>query len=219
MKKFEYTVEGCAAAREFLILNNYLTNVQLDYMDGYNIVHTANLFLIRKKEEESGNQIMKEKFIELYRNVALEVSKLSHAKNLKVGAIIVKEDRIISIGYNGMPTGWDNKCEDEERAADGRYINPEDCWVYDNDNRSYVRQKTKPEVLHAERNAIDKIAKTGGTGAINSIMFTTHMPCMECAKSIYSVGITSLYYANPYRMDDGVKFLKKCGVHVVESKR
>ena len=55
MKKFEYTVEGCAAAREFLILNNYLTNVQLDYMDGYNIVHTANLFLIRKKEEESGN--------------------------------------------------------------------------------------------------------------------------------------------------------------------
>ena len=61
---------------------------------------------------------MKEKFIELYRNVALEVSKLSHAKNLKVGAIIVKEDRIISIGYNGMPTGWDNKCEDEELAAD-----------------------------------------------------------------------------------------------------
>ena len=93
-------------------------------------------------------------------------AELSHARRLHVGAIVVKDDRIISIGYNGMPAGWDNNCEDE--------INNE--------------LKTKPEVLHAESNAIAKLAKSSESG-LGADIFITHAPCMECAKLIYQSGI------------------------------
>jgi dCMP deaminase len=76
------------------------------------------------------------------------------------------------------------------------------------------RLKTKPEVLHAERNALDKLAKNGGVGGKDAVMFSTHAPCMECAKSIYGAGITELYYKDDYRSVDGIYFLKKCGLSV-----
>jgi len=121
---------------------------------------------------------------------------LSTARRLKVGAIIVKDDRIISIGYNGMPSGWDNNCEDEVYDETGTFLN---------------QLKTKPEVLHAERNALDKLARCNESG-LGSTMFITHAPCLECAKSIYSVGVSQVFYGKIYRSDEGINFLKKCGI-------
>lgn len=142
---------------------------------------------------------MKEKWVHAYMDVAERFAQLSSARRLKVGAVIVKDNRIISIGYNGTPAGWDNQCEDLIAQPDG-------------DGVSYV-PKTKAEVIHAERNAIDKLARDGGGGS-GSVMFCTHMPCIECAKSIYSAGISTLYYRNAYKSDKGISFLEKCGVKV-----
>ena len=123
-------------------------------------------------------------------------AELSHARRLHVGAIVVKDDRIISIGYNGMPSGWDNNCEDKVWDKTGDY-----------------ELKTKPEVLHAERNALDKLAK-GNEGGLGSTMFITHAPCLECAKSIYGAGISHVYFGQAYRDTSGVEFLNKCKVTV-----
>ena len=139
---------------------------------------------------------MKEKLVNAYMDTAKIFAELSHAKRLHVGAIVVKEDRIISIGYNGMPAGWDNNCEElVYRIAEEPVL------------------KSKPEVLHAERNALDKLAK-GNEGGAGSTMFVTHAPCLECSKSIYGAGIVEVFYKNDYRSEDGINFLKKCGVKI-----
>jgi|TARA_B100002003_G_scaffold215261_1_gene214001 dCMP deaminase len=127
---------------------------------------------------------MKNKFIKAHLKVARVYGELSSATRLKVGCIIVKDDRIISIGYNGMPSGGSNVCEE-----DG---------------------KTKPEVLHAEANAILKLARSTESG-LNSSMFTTYAPCIHCAKLILQSGISELYYEEDYKNDDGVEFLKEYG--------
>lgn len=140
--------------------------------------------------------------------VAHIYGRLSTAEKLKVGAIIVKDDRIISIGYNGTPKGWDNACEDKVYTLKGdgyKFTHKDEYGKY------YL--KTKPEVLHAERNALDKLARTSESGE-GSVMFVTHSPCLECAKSIYGAGITTVYYKNEYRMKDGLDFLEKSGVIV-----
>jgi dCMP deaminase len=130
--------------------------------------------------------------------VAESFSGLSSAKRLQVGAIVVKEDRIISIGYNGMPSGWDNECEElVHRIAEEPIL------------------RTKPEVLHAETNAIAKLAKSSESGN-NASIFITHAPCLDCAKLIYQSGINSVYYRNAYRNEDGVKFLHKAGIRVAK---
>lgn len=130
-------------------------------------------------------------------DVAYRFAELSHARRLHVGAIVVKDDRIISIGYNGMPAGWDNDCEDKVWTQDGDY-----------------GFKTKAEVLHAERNALDKLAKSGGVGGNAADMFTTHAPCLECAKSILGAGIRQLFYSEDYRDDAGIVFLQKSNILV-----
>ena len=134
---------------------------------------------------------MKPKLIDAYMKTAETFADLSHARRLHVGAIVVKDDRIISIGYNGMPAGWDNNCEYEVNG----------------------QLKTKPEVLHAETNALAKLAKSTESGA-DATMFITHSPCLDCAKLIYQSGINSVFYRNAYRSDDGVEFLKQSGVKV-----
>jgi dCMP deaminase len=139
---------------------------------------------------------MKEKFIQAYMDVAKTFAELSHARRLHVGAIVVKDDRIISIGYNGMPAGWDNNCEDEIWDKTGDY-----------------ELKTKPEVLHAETNAIAKLAKSTESGD-GADLFVTHAPCIECAKLIYQSGIRRVFYGKAYRDDSGIKFLEKSGVTV-----
>jgi len=138
---------------------------------------------------------LKEKFIDAYMDVAYRFAELSSAQRLHVGAIVVKNDRIISIGYNGMPSGWDNVCED----------------IVIKDNIAHL--VTKPEVLHAETNAISKLAGSTESGK-DAIMFITHQPCMDCAKLIYQSGISEVYYAESYRYKEGVEFLEKCGVKV-----
>lgn len=140
---------------------------------------------------------MKQKFIDLYMDWASRTAELSHAKRLQVGAVIVKDDTVISYGYNGMPAGWDNNCEDVIQYSDDT-----------------VALKTKPEVLHAESNAIAKLARSSNSG-INADIFVTHSPCIECAKLIFQSGIKNVYYRDTYRDDSGVKFLEKSGVNVL----
>jgi len=134
---------------------------------------------------------MKIKMVKAFMETAVIFSKLSHAVRLQVGAIIVKDDRIISIGYNGMPSGWDNVCE----------------------YKSLGVLATRPEVLHAESNAISKLARSSEAGQ-DATLFVTHAPCMECAKSIHQAGITAVYYKNDYRSDNGVVFLEACNIAV-----
>jgi dCMP deaminase len=144
---------------------------------------------------------VKEKFVNAYMKVAETFAELSTARRLHVGAIVVKDDRIISIGYNGMPSGWDNNCED--------VIIPTLPYIQ-GDGPTLI---TKPEVLHAETNAIAKLAKSTESGD-GATLFVTHAPCMDCAKLVYQSGITSVYYRNTYRSEDGLVFLNKAGIEV-----
>jgi dCMP deaminase len=139
---------------------------------------------------------MKPKLLEAYMKTAEVFSELSTAKRLHVGAIIVKDNRIISIGYNGMPAGWDNNCEDVVLHSDDT-----------------VSLKTKPEVLHAETNAIAKLAKSTESGD-GATLIVTHAPCLDCAKLVYQSGINSVYYRSTYRSDAGLDFLNNAGVKV-----
>ena len=165
---------------------------------------------------------MKEKFIQAYMDVARRFADLSSARRLQVGAIVVKDDRIISIGYNGMPAGWDNDCEDKVwDSGAGGWLDPEEFdakypyeeWHEKAERKVRYGLKTKPEVLHAERNALDKLAK-GNEGGLGATMFITHSPCLECAKSIYGSGIVQVYFGKSYRDDKGIEFLTKAGIEV-----
>jgi dCMP deaminase len=140
----------------------------------------------------SGINIMKQKWIDAFMDTAERFAQLSSAKRLQVGAVVVQENRIVSIGYNGMPSGWTNECEND----DG---------------------KTKDEVIHAEANAILKLARDGerGTGAS---LFCTHAPCIQCAKLIYGAGINKIYYRDTYKDTLGIDFLKKCNIEVLNIK-
>lgn len=131
---------------------------------------------------------MKPKFTKAHMNAAEVYAQLSSAERLKVGCVVVKNDKIISIGYNGMPSGWSNQCEDENGL-------------------------TRKEVLHAEANAITKIARSTES-AEDAILFCTASPCIDCAKLIYQAGIQTVYYRDYYKSDDGINFLKKGGVQV-----
>jgi len=138
---------------------------------------------------------MKQKLLDAYIKTAETFAECSTARRLHVGAVIVKDDRIISIGYNGMPIGWDNNCEDEIKWPNGEI--------------KFLT--TKPEVLHAETNAIAKLAKSTESG-LGATMFVTHSPCLDCAKLVYQSGINTIYYRNSYRNEDGIQFLEKAGV-------
>lgn len=146
---------------------------------------------------------MKQHFIEAYMDTAKRFAELSKARRLKVGAIIVKDGRIISIGYNGMPAGWDNNCEDEI--------------IEEYDEKFIKTLKTKAEVLHAESNAISKLARSSESGE-GSDLFITHSPCIECAKLIFQSGVRRVFYGENYRDDAGLQFLEKSGVIVEQHK-
>lgn len=152
---------------------------------------------------------MKEKFKHAYMQTAQTFAELSSARRLKVGAIVVKDDRIISIGYNGMPAGWDNDCETEVITE------YDDAYDIDNNPTSLktITLVTKPEVLHAEANAITKLAKSNDSGD-GSTLFVTHAPCLHCAKLIYQSGIKQVIYSQKYRDDAGIKFLEKSSITI-----
>lgn len=132
------------------------------------------------------------KFDKAYLRIAREWGKLSYCKRKQVGAIIVKDRMIISDGYNGTPTGFENICEDEE-------------------------DKTKWYVLHAEANAILKVAASTQSSQ-NATLYITYSPCRECSKLIHQAGIKRLVYQNDYKDDSGVEFLKRAGVEIYQIK-
>ena len=123
----------------------------------------------------------------------LEMTKIwaenSYCKRRKVGALIVKDKMIISDGYNGTPSGFENICEDENN-------------------------KTKPYVLHAEANAITKVAKSNNSSN-NSTLYVTTSPCLECSKLIIQAGITRVVFTERYRLDAGIKLLERAKIEIV----
>ena len=139
---------------------------------------------------------MKQKWIDAFMDTAERFAQLSSAKRLQVGAVVVKDNRIISIGYNGMPSGWTNECENIVQHSDDT-----------------VTTVTKDEVIHAEANAIIKLARDGESG-YGSSLFCTHAPCIHCSKLIHGAGISKVYYRDTYKNDDGLQFLAKCNIEL-----
>lgn len=157
---------------------------------------------------------MKQKFIDLYMKMAQSVSELSSAVRLQVGTVIVK-DNVVTFGYNGTPSGWNNNCEDVETSYDERDRYYSTDWKYDPETKKYTRLKTKPEVLHSEANALMKIAKSA-VSSEGATLFCTHAPCIDCAKMIYQAGIFTVYYRDTYKNELGLDFLIKSGVNVTK---
>ncbi len=129
----------------------------------------------------------RKKYDTKYLEMAKIWSDLSHAKRTKVGAILVKDNTIIADGYNGTPQGFENECEDEQNT-------------------------TKWYVLHAEANAILKVARSTQSSE-NSTLYVTLSPCKECAKLIVQAGITKVLYISEYRDRTGIDFLEKVGIN------
>jgi dCMP deaminase len=130
--------------------------------------------------------------IRYYIDVATRTAERSKARRLKVGAVLVSTDRIMGIGYNGTPEGWDNNCEDD---VDGSLV-------------------TKPEVIHAEMNSLFKFL-ANGISAKGATMFLTLSPCIECAKALLLAKLSGVYYVEEYRSGAGAEFLRKAGIPVV----
>jgi len=129
------------------------------------------------------------KFVDFYIKIAEETANLSYCKRLKVGAILVKDNSIISYGYNGTLPGLENKCENENN-------------------------ETYKHVLHAEQNAILKVARSTNSTE-NAIMFCTHLPCEECAKLIITSGIIGVFWKYIYRNTKSIELFKKCNVKLI----
>ena len=129
-----------------------------------------------------------EKFDQRYLEMAEVWAKNSYCKRRQVGALIVKDRMIISDGYNGTPSGFENICEDESGV-------------------------TKPYVLHAEANAITKVAKSGNSSQ-GATLYVTASPCLECSKLIIQSGIKRVVYRDEYRLTDGVDLLKRAGIEI-----
>jgi len=129
-----------------------------------------------------------EKFDRPYLEMASVWARNSYCKRRQVGALLVKDRMIISDGYNGTPSGFENVCEDENGV-------------------------TKPYVLHAEANAISKVAKSGNSSA-GATLYVTASPCMECSKLIIQSGIKRVVYRDEYRLTDGIDLLRKAGIEV-----
>ena len=132
----------------------------------------------------------KTKFDRSYLEMASVWAKNSYCTRRQVGAILVKDRMIISDGYNGTPAGFENICEDENGV-------------------------TKPYVLHAEANAITKVAKSGNS-SLGATLYITDSPCLECAKLIIQSGIVRVVYARDYRITDGIDLLRRAGIEVVK---
>jgi dCMP deaminase len=170
---------------------------------------------------------VKPKFIEAFMDCAERFAQLSTATRAKVGAIIVKDNRIISIGYNGMPSGWTNECEHKEYMPTdaGGWLDAEDIleqWPYTEevevgDGGHRYRMKSNPEVLHAETNAIAKVARSPES-AEDATLFCTHLPCMDCAKLIYQSGIAEVYYRVEYDASrgNGKEFLTNSNIKLTK---
>jgi dCMP deaminase len=140
------------------------------------------------------SEAKKDRLDQTYMNMARELAMLSYAERRKVGCLIVKDTQIISEGYNGTPRGFDNNCE---------YIDHVD------------HMYTKPEVLHAESNAITKLARSTNSSS-GATLYVTCSPCYDCSKLIIQAGIERVVYDKPYQKGEGITLLKKAGVETVQ---
>jgi|JI10StandDraft_1071094.scaffolds.fasta_scaffold64998_13 dCMP deaminase len=167
---------------------------------------------------------MKKKFVDLYMGIANEVSKMSASRRTQVGAVAVKDHRILSIGYNGTLPGADNNCETAEfLLADkwtSKWISEEEALDYwDNPYvEAHFRLTTKPEVVHAEANCLLKMARDGQP-SLGADIFLTLTPCVECAKMMKVAGIRKVWFRDEYRDLSGVEFLKSQGIEVEQVKK
>lgn len=149
----------------------------------------------------------------VYMNIAEEISQLSYAERKKVGCILVKDGAIISHGYNGTPNGFGNECEEYEERY---YDNPSAAellidYGYKLANGIAKKLVTKREVLHAESNAISKVAKSSNSSE-DADLYVTLSPCFECAKLIIQSGIKRVFYREEYRQKDGLELLMRAGI-------
>jgi len=141
--------------------------------------------------EVHNNKIEKQELLDRrYLEMARIWAQNSYCKRKQVGALIVKDKMIISDGYNGTPSGFENNCEDDEN-------------------------KTKPYVLHAEANAITKVAKSNNSSE-NATLYITTSPCLECSKLIIQSGIRRIVFNDKYRNEDGLKLLERAGIKIVQ---
>ena len=151
---------------------------------------------------------------ERYLAMAKEWSKMSHAKRKKVGCLIVKDEQIISDGYNGTPSGFDNNCEEVFYTCDERDFYKDQEWELDRGKEKFFKLKTKPEVLHAESNALMKLARSTNSSE-GATIYCTYSPCFDCAKLIVQSGVKRFVYNETYRNTEGLDLLKKAGVEIV----
>lgn len=168
-------------------------------------------------------------FDSVYLNIAEIWAQNSYARRSKVGAIIVKDNRIISDGYNGTPNGFDNTCEEYHchlshdtsaecpvspgiTISDKLKTNTHNCYACS--GCSYSEMITKKEVLHAEANAITKLCQSAQSSE-GATIYVTMSPCFECAKLIIQAGIKRVVYREEYRETSGIKLLKDTGIEVV----
>lgn len=167
------------------------------------------------------------KIEEVYMNIAQNVAELSYAERRKVGCIIVKDEQIVSFGYNGTPKGFNNACENESIdiiEVDGGYTkNPEAIKALEDGGYNCnhdgvcgkVYMETRREVLHAESNALTKIAKSTMSSE-GAELYTTTAPCFECSKLIIQSGIKRVYYNEEYREMEGVQLLNQANIEVIK---
>ena len=152
---------------------------------------------------------------ERYLAMAKEWSKMSHAKRKKVGCLIVKDEQIISDGYNGTPSGFDNNCEEVFYTCDERDFYKDQEWELDRGKEKFFKLKTKPEVLHAESNALMKLARSTNSSE-GATIYCTYSPCFDCAKLIVQSGVKRFVYNETYRNTQGLDLLKKAGVEIIK---
>lgn len=131
---------------------------------------------------------MKDKYKKIHMAVAEQYARLSYAQRRQVGCVIVIDDIVVP-GYNGTPTGWDNRCETPDGSA------------------------TLPHVIHAEQNALDKITRSALNSSGASVFVTT-APCIECAKRLQGARVKEVFYRDVYKNEDGIRFLSQSGIHV-----
>lgn len=156
----------------------------------------------------------------IYMQIAYQVAKLSYAERRKVGCVIVKDEQIISFGYNGTPHGFDNECEEtiikHYDHPDGAAILEDQGWTMSTDGScSCHKDITKREVLHAESNALMKLAKST-MSCKDSTLYTTTLPCFDCAKLIIQAGVKEVFYCEDYRDMSGIMLLQRAGIEATQ---
>ena len=158
-----------------------------------------------------------DKWDTLYIDLADRIGQMSHAVRCKVGAVVVKDRNILAFGYNGTPSGMNNCCENEEHKYPTQYESPlhytDQGFRWDDLNERFTKLTTKPEVLHAESNAIAKLARSTQS-ADGATVYVTLSPCFECAKLMIQSGIKRVVYKEKYRDEQPITFLKENNVEV-----